>query len=139
MITMLAELPANEGLQNVFTPFPFGMHLGFCIIATLLYAAQYYRKGSPHYLLLMFAADITFLTQTELCGRDGFITALGAAEAVLLTASIVTYIFYSKKLRAERAADEAEENEQEERRKEAEAAQAKLDRDYVENAFEDNE
>lgn len=139
MITMLAELPANEGLQNVFTPFPMKMHLIFCVIATVLYLVQYYRKGSPHYLLLMFAADITFLTQTELCGRDGFITALGTAEVVLLTASIVSYIFYSRKLRAERAATDAEENEQEERRKKAEAAQEKLDRDYVENAFEDNE
>lgn len=139
MISKLAELPVNEGLQNVFTPLPYKMHLGLCVIATVLYLVQYYRKGSWHYLLLMFAVDLTYLTQTSFCYKDGFITALGAAEAALLIASIVTYVFYAKKLKTERAAAEAEENEQEQRRKQAESEQARLDKDYVGNAFEDSE
>ena len=66
----LTLFSATQGLQNVYTPFPFKMHLGFCIIATILYLIQFYRRGSFHYLVLMAAIDLTFLTQTTIC-NDG--------------------------------------------------------------------
>lgn len=139
MITTFAELPSSGGLQNVYTPLPQNMHFGLCVIASVVYLLQFYRKGSWHYPLLMFAVDITFLTQTSLCYKDGFISLLAAAEAALLTASILTYISYAKKLKAKRAAAEAEEADQEERRKNAERTQAENDKNLVDNAFEDSE
>lgn len=139
MVTRLTELSENVGLQNVYTPLPIKMHLGLCIIATVLYLVQYYRKGSLHYLILMLAIDLTFFTQTQMCHEKGFINLLGWAEAVLLIAAMISYIFYSKKLKAANAAAEAEADAEEERRRTAERLQAEHDKNVVENAFEDGE
>ena len=80
-ITML-ELLANNatGMQNVYTPLPFKVHFIFCIIATLLYLVQFYRKRSAYYLLIMAAIDLTFVTQYW-SGKP-VIYALAAAAAV---------------------------------------------------------
>ena len=132
-----ALFSAAQGLQNVYTPFPMKMHLGFCVIATALYLVQFYRKGSWHYLVMMAAVDLTFLTQTAVCRTGERIAVLGITEAALLAIAFVLNRHYSKELKAQTAAANAAADEQNERRKAAEREQSEKDREVVDNAFED--
>ena len=52
---------AQEQLQNVYVPLPLKAHVIFCIIATIVYALEIYRKKSPHYVFMMLAVDATLL------------------------------------------------------------------------------
>ena len=124
-------------MQNVYTPMPMGVHFVFCLIATLLYLVQFYRKGAWHYLLLMIAVDLTFITQ--LWTSHFAISALAIAEAALLIAAAILCFRYNKALKA------AHQKQIEE--KEREAIKAKLmqkiqqeeDKELVDNAFKDDE
>ncbi len=139
MTQILTEMKVNEGLQNVFNPLPLKMHIGLCILATILYLIQYYRKGSWHYLLLMIGIDLTYLTQTNLCYKKGFIPILGVAEGLILLGALLTYLSFAKKEKAKHAAAAAAADEADERRKNVEKEQAKLDKNVVDSAFEDGE
>lgn len=119
----MLSLFANDSLtslQNVYTPFSFGMHLGFCIVATIVYGLQYYNKKSLHYLLLLIACDLTFVTQINT--SKPVIAGLFVAEVLLLAGAAFFSFKYSKKLKAE-------ENE----KKKA----PKQNGNAVDNAFED--
>lgn len=98
----------TDGMQNVYTPFPFTMHLVFCLIATFVYGAQFVRRGSKHYLLLLLAVDATFITQ--LCTTSIIITFLFILEVLLLAAALVFSIKFNKqqKLKEEMKAAKAE-------------------------------
>ena len=102
MIT-LSLLFASAQMQNVYTPLPFTAHLVFCIAATAVYCAQYYRKHSSHYLLLALAVDGTFLTQIN---TDSiFITLLGVVELALLIAAAVFSFQFSREQKRKAAAE----------------------------------
>ncbi|MBR1864175.1 MAG: hypothetical protein IJ806_08835 [Ruminococcus sp.] len=89
-------------MQNVCTPLPFKMHVGFCILASVVYLIQFYRKGSWHYVMLMFAADATFATQ--IYTEDWFIGVLFVVEAMLLIAAGILAHRYNKKNKPPKAA-----------------------------------
>lgn len=92
----MIQLFANQNMmQNVYTPLPMYVHLGFCIVASVVYLLQFYRKGSWHYITLMFAADLTFATQVYT--GDWFIKVLFVVEMLLLAASAVLGHLYNKK------------------------------------------
>ncbi|MCR5817406.1 MAG: hypothetical protein K6F91_11035 [Ruminococcus sp.] len=93
----------ESNMQNVYTPLNFMPHLVFCIIATVVYCTQYYRKHSAHYLLLALAVDGTFLTQLN---TDSiFITLLGLFElAMLIAAGVMAHKFSKEQKAAEQAA-----------------------------------
>ncbi|MCR5141365.1 MAG: hypothetical protein K6C68_02385 [Ruminococcus sp.] len=133
-LNVLAE---QTGMQNIFTPLTATAHMVFCIIATIVYMLQFYRRGSWHYLLLMLAVDLTFLTQTPVCRGQSSVAILGAVEAVILIAAFIVYLPYSKKLKAETAAADAETDKENERQKQAELAEAEKDSKPVDNAFEE--
>ena len=119
MFTILSN-DSITTLQNVYTPFPMGMHLIFCIAATIVYGLQFLNKKSLHYLLLLFACDATFVTQINT--SKPVITGLFVAEVLLLAGAAVFSFKYSKKLKAA----------------EAEKKKApKENGDTVDNAFED--
>ncbi len=124
-------------MQNVYTPLSTGVHLVFCLIATALYLTMYYRRGSLHYLLLMFAIDATIITQFWTSSIA--ITLLGILEICLIGATIYFYVLYSKKLKAENAAKIAARKEAEERAKAAEKADSEEQKQIVENAFDDGD
>ncbi len=96
MIQVLSQ--SSEQMQNVFTPLPMNAHFIFCLIATLVYFAQYYRKGSLHYLLMLAACDLTFVTQINT--SSVVMTALFIVETALIIASIVISFKFSKKNKA---------------------------------------
>ena len=107
-------------MQNVYTPFPMGMHLVFCIIATIVYGIQFISKKSLHYLLLLLACDATFITQINT--SKPVITALFFVEMALLIGAAVFSFKYNKALKA----------------KSAEKSKApKQKADAVDSAFED--
>lgn len=103
MIEILSQ--DTTAMQNVYTPLPMNIHLIFCIIATVVYLAQYARKGAVHYLLLMLAVDLTFVTQ--ICTTNAVIGFLFAAEVVLLICSGVFSYRFNKKQKADEKAPAA--------------------------------
>ncbi|MBR4555042.1 MAG: hypothetical protein IKO27_05555 [Ruminococcus sp.] len=126
----------GEKMQNVYTPLSLTVHIIFCVIATALYLTLYYRRGSVHYLLLMFAIDATIITQYWTTTLS--ITLLGISEIVLVGTAIFFYVKYSRKLKAENAAKEAAAKEAEERARAAEKAESDKDQKLVDNAFDDD-
>jgi hypothetical protein len=88
----------SASMQNVYTPLPMKVHFIFCVIATLIYIIQYARKNSLHYLLVMFAIDLTFVTQ--ICTTSVVMSCLFVAEVILLAAAGVFSHRYNKKLKA---------------------------------------
>ena len=95
MIEILAQTTTQ--MQNVYTPLPFKVHLIFCIIATIVYIAQYARRKAPHYLLIMLAIDATFVTQ--FCTESIIIAALFGLEVLLLAAAAVFSHRFNKALK----------------------------------------
>ena len=122
----MLELLANNatGMQNVYTPLPFKVHFIFCIIATLLYLVQFYRKRSAYYLLIMAAIDLTFVTQYW-SGKP-VIYALAAAEIVLIAAAVIASVMYNKKVKAENAEEIAQNEKEQEQKKAAEKLAGKI-------------
>lgn len=68
--------------QNIYAPFDLSFHLFFCIAATLIYAVQFFRKGYPHYILMIIAIDITLVAQFT--ASEKHIIILGIVEILLL-------------------------------------------------------
>ncbi len=100
MIEILSQ--DTTAMQNVYAPLPMNIHLIFCIIATIVYLTQYARKGAVHYLLLLLAVDLTFVTQ--ICTANAVIGCLFAAEVVLLICSgVFSYRFSKKQKSAQKA------------------------------------
>lgn len=93
MIEILTK--TDSTMQNIYTALPTGMHLGFCVIATLVYGLQFIRKKSPHYILLLIACDLTFITQIYVSYR--LLTVLAVLEVGLLIASAVISFINNKK------------------------------------------
>ena len=121
MFEMLMSLQeTTTTVQNVFTPFPFPMHLGFCIAATIVYGIYYVKQKTIQHLLLLLACDLTFITQINT--SKPALTFLFIAEVVLLLGAAFFSIKYNK---AQKAAE-----------KEKKKA-PKQDADTVDNAFED--
>lgn len=134
MFDILAE---QQTLKSVYTPLPLGAHFVFCVIATLVYLALYYRRGSLHYMLIMFAVDATIITQYWT--SPAAIACLGVAEILLLGAAVYFYIGYAKKLKAQEKKKEAARKEAEEKAKAAVSAEKDREERMVENAFDEDE
>lgn len=135
MLELFANNPAE--LQNVYTPLPFNIHFGFCLVATLLYLVQYWRKKSAYYLFIMIAIDLTFITQYFT--SKPVIWGLAVAEVVLIVAAVISAYLHNKKVKAENAEKFEAEKQAFENKKEAEKAQHENDKKVVDNAFEDEE
>lgn len=67
---------------------PLAPHFFFCVIATLVFGAQFIRKRSKHYIYLVIAVDLTLITQ--FFSQDYVIIAAFAAEIILLVMAIVS-------------------------------------------------
>ena len=96
---------ATDQMQNVYVPLPFSWHLGFCIIATVVYALEIYRKGSIHYLFMMLAVDATIMMQ--FFNNSTAVVILAVIEVLLLGSAIALGIIGSKKKKAQQAAQAA--------------------------------
>ncbi|MBR6045078.1 MAG: hypothetical protein IKP47_05540 [Ruminococcus sp.] len=131
----LLSIDDGSKMQNVVTPLDMVPHLIFTIVATIIYLALYYRKGSPHYLTLMCAVDATFVTQVWTSSVA--IAVLAGVEIALITATIILAIKNSKRIKAENEAKEAAKKLEKKRAKSAEKADEEENDKLVENAFDD--
>lgn len=104
MVQILSE--QSSQMQNLYTPLPMMPHFVFCLIATVIYLAQYYRKGHIHYLLVMAAIDLTFVTQINT--SDIVINCLFWGEIVILAAAAVLSFRISRKKKKEEKAQKQE-------------------------------
>lgn len=125
----------SSKLQNVYTPLPFRMHFVFCLLATLLYLVQFYRKRSAYYLLIMAAIDLTFITQYWT--SKPVIWGLGIAEVILLVLAALSAYRYNKKIKAQNAQANAQLEKALTEKKEAEKTFAEENEKIVDNAFDD--
>lgn len=119
MISSLAQVLSNT-LQNVYTPFSFGLEVVFCVAATIVYGAQYLSKNSPHYMFLLIACDLTIVTQINT--SKPVLIGLFIAEVLMLSAAAFFSFKYNKSLK-----------EKEEEKKKPPVEES----DAVEEAFED--
>ncbi len=130
---------AEQGMQNVYTPLSLKTHFIFCILATVLYLVQFYRRGSWHYLFIMAAIDLTFATQTSLCQTAHSVTILGFIEIALLICALIFYIMFAKKRKSALASVNEQLDEENRRQREADKKAQSQDRHLVDNAFEDKD
>ena len=92
---------AQEQLQNVYVPLPLKAHVIFCIIATIVYALEIYRKKSPHYVFMMLAVDATLLMHAF--PNSTMVVVLAIMETLLLGTAIAVAVLESKKRKAKAA------------------------------------
>ena len=105
MAAMLAE-ETSEQMQNIYIPLPLGLHTGFCIIATIVYILEIYRKKSLHYLFMMLAVDATMLMHAF--PNATMVAVLAVMEVLLLgTAGVMAYMEHKKRKLAEKQAEQA--------------------------------
>ena len=98
MFQNLANM-VSTNMQNVYTPLPFKVHLIFCLLATVLYIIQFYRKHSVYYLLIMIAIDLTFITQ--IWTNKPVIIGLFVAEVILILLAVISSFVHNKKIKAQ--------------------------------------
>lgn len=133
-----AMLAGSEGMQNVYAPLPFTAHLIFCVLATLLYAVLFNRRGKKHYLILMIAIDLTLMTQ--FWTQEIVIFFIGFAEIVMLIMAFALSYRSNKEERArERSRRVQEEREQYKQEHSFRPAEEQEDDDFIDNAFEDDD
>lgn len=95
---------AINQMQNVYVPLPLKHHLIFCIIATVVYILEIYKKRTLNYLFVMLAVDATLLMQ--LFPSPEMVVSLAIMEAIWLSAALVLSIINYKKKKAAAAADQ---------------------------------
>lgn len=103
--SLAAVLAADttDQMQNIYIPLPLGMHIGFCIIATIVYILEIYRKKSRHYFFMMLAVDATLLMQVF--PNSTMVVILAIIEALLLGAAGVMAYMEHKKNKLEQQAE----------------------------------
>lgn len=135
MFQLLINNSVNQ-MQNVYTPIPLKAHFIFCLLATILYLVQFYRKRSVYYLLIMFAIDLTFIT--HIWDSKPVIIGLFVAEVILILSAIISSAIHNKKIKAKNP--KLKEQKQElAHKKEIEQIDAKEDKKIIDNAFEDED
>lgn len=130
-MTILTE---QVGLQNVYTPLPFGIHLIFGIFATIIFLIQFFRKNRVCYLLAALAVDATLVTHFAFENKT-VIIVLEIIELLLVLGCItdiaLTYMKRRNKMRDEKANESILERQQKEREKK----EVMSDKDILDNAF----
>ncbi len=131
----MIELAEQVGLQNVYTPLPFKIHLLFSVFATIVLIIQLFRKKRICYLLATLAIDSTLITHFAFDSRR-VIFALEIVELVLVAGCIVDIIIAYLKKRKQTRDERNQESLLESRQKERERKEIVSDADVLEKAFD---
>ena len=99
----LTALTNSNTVQNVHAPLPLEAHIGFCVIATVVYAIQFARKKINYYLYLLIAINLTLVTQ--FFEQDYVIGAVAIVEIILL---VMAFVSSRKAKKAQKLAQEKE-------------------------------
>ncbi len=123
------------GLQNVYTPLPFGIHLALCIFATVVFLVQFFRKNRVSYLLAALAVDATLSTHFAY-ENEKFILILEIVELLLILGCIIDIVlnYINNKTSARRKRKEKADmiRQQKEREKKEEISEKEI----LDNAFD---
>lgn len=82
-------------MNSIYAPFTLGIHLTFCIIATVFYLYMFITKKRSQYFSLLLAFDLTLITQ--FVSSRPVIICLGIAEVILIVLAVSSSISYSRK------------------------------------------
>lgn len=144
---MIIEAAAQTAeLKSRFTPMPTGLHLWFCLFATIVFLAIYLRRKTVSSIIWILICDTTAILQFYNDTKTA--TAVGICEIVLI--AVLIWVSFGewkerKRREAEEAALEAESTEDEDNLEDIEKLvrneMSKLaddGDDIIKNAFEDN-
>lgn len=131
MITLTEQI----GLQNVYTPLPFGIHLVFSVFATIVLMIQFFRKHRICYLLATLAIDATLITHFAFESRR-VIFALEIVELVLVAGCIFDIVVAYLKRREQTRDEREQESLLESQQKEREKKEVVSDEDILDKAFD---
>lgn len=81
---------AVRGLSGRFTPMPFGLHIGFCVLATAVFLTVYFRHKSLSALIWALICDATLILQFY--GDKTTALGVGICELVLFGILLWLYI-----------------------------------------------
>lgn len=149
---MISAAQAAE-LRSRFAPMPVGLHVGFCIFATVVFLLIYMRKRTLSSILWILICDATIILQ--LYGDAATATAVGICEIVLFAIlAWASFGEYRAAKAAKKASDgdndpsaggssgEPQKDEREDIAKLVKAERQKLNADstgdIISNAFEDD-
>ena len=123
------------GLQNVYTPLPFEIHLVFSVFATVVLLIQFFRKNRVCYLFATLAIDATLITHFAFENKT-VILVLEIIELALVAGCIidilVAYVKKRKKTEDNKEQEKLLETQQKEREKREEIS----DKDILDKAFD---
>lgn len=128
-------LTEQVGLQNVYTPLPFGFHLVLIIVATVIFLIQFFRRNRICYLLAVLAVDATIVTHFAFDNKM-VITILEIVEILLVLGCIVDIVFAYIKRRKKISEEKEKENVLAQQQKEREKKEVISDKDVLDNAFD---
>lgn len=131
----MIALTEQIGLQNVYTPLPFGIHLVFSIFATLVLMIQFFRKNRICYLLATLAIDATLITHFAFESKR-IIFILEIVELILVAGCIIDIVVAYVKKRNKTRDEREQANLLESQQKEREKNEAVSDKDILDKAFD---
>lgn len=136
-----------NALRSRFTPMPMGLHIGFCIFATVVLLLVYFRRKKVSSLIWLLICDATVILQFYNDRRTAL--AVGICEVILF--AILFWVWLgeyraSKKAEAEKKDSEPEDSQPEpdelkDIEKLVKTERSKLadnSNDIIGNAFEDD-
>ena len=85
--------------QPTLFPFPMGMYVVFCIIATAFFVFRFVKEKAPYQIIMAVAVPLSLLIGFS-DGKTLFYL-VGIVEAVLLISALVSSIVCNKKKSAE--------------------------------------
>lgn len=127
-------------LQSRFCPLPKGLHIAFCIFATVLFIAAYLRSKNLKDLLWLFVCDVTFVLQ--IYGDKYTAAAVAVCEIVLLA---MIFVLYRKEKKAAKkdGSEEKKDNELRDIEKCVKAERSKImgkeKQDVISEAFDSDD
>lgn len=91
-------------MENMVFPLPFEIHLVFVCIAIVLFIVRYAMTKSTYQILMCAAVASTLLLYVN-SGKTWFM-CVGIIELVLIAASLISAVMDSRKLKAQKKAQE---------------------------------
>lgn len=131
----MTALTEQVGLQNVYTPLPFEIHLVFSIFATIVLLIQFFRKERLCYLLSTLAIDATLITHFAFENKT-VILILEIIELALVAGCIIDIAFAYVKKRKTLQEEKEQQSLLESKQKEREKKEAISDANILDKAFD---
>lgn len=114
-LNAFSPLAKKQIIENVYAPLPASLHIGFCILSTILFLVLYARRRQKKSIYTLIAIDLTLLAR--LSHDDYTILIVALAELILLAMIFVDsmkhWIEEKKKAEIEKALNSQDENEDE--------------------------